>query len=70
MIEQNSIQKIEDERKMNIQKTMDNPIKVVLKWWELKDTILSQWKKTSVLNKNQISIFLDKYENRVIKKRK
>jgi hypothetical protein len=41
-----------------------------LKWWELKDTILSQWKNHNILMPNQVSILLDKYENRIIKKRK
>ncbi len=70
MSDQNSIKKIEDEKKMNIQKTMNNPIKGALKWWELKDTILSHEKKPQLLSPNQISISLDKYENRIIKKRK
>ena len=70
MTEQSNIKKIEDERKLNIQKTMNNPIKNALKWLELKDTILSQWKKQNILQENQVSISLDKHENKIIKKRK
>jgi hypothetical protein len=48
---------------------MDYPISGALRWWELKDTI-SQEKKTNVLASNQIPPFLDKYEDRIRKKRK
>lgn len=70
MVDQTNLQKIENEKKLNIQKTIDYPIKGALKWWELKDTILSQWKNQNILVPNQVSILLDKYENRIIKKRK
>gem|GEM_PF-4863843 len=49
---------------------MNHPIKDALKGSEIKDTIFSQEKKLNVLSPNQISVTLDKYENRVIKKKK
>lgn len=69
MVTQSDLKKMENEKKLNIQKTMDYPIEDALKWWELKDTILSQGKKEKSLSPNQVPIFLDKYENRIIKKR-
>jgi len=70
MIVQTNLKKIEDNQKSNIQKTMNHPIKDALKGSEIKDTIFSQEKKLNVLSPNQISVTLDKYENRVIKKKK
>ncbi|MFZ2150887.1 MAG: hypothetical protein WAZ12_03805 [Candidatus Absconditicoccaceae bacterium] len=70
MVDQTNLQKIENEKKLNIQKTIDYPIKGALKGGELKDTILSQGKNQNILVPNQVSILLDKYENRIIKKRK
>jgi hypothetical protein len=49
---------------------MDHPINEALKWWELKAAILSQGGKQQIAPLNQISISLDKYENKVIRKRK
>ena len=71
MFYQSDLKKIEDDKKLNIQKTMDHPINEALKWWELKDAIISSQEKwTNVLSPNQISVSLDKYENRIIKKKK
>ena len=70
MPDKSNIKKIEDEKKLNIQKTMGHPINEALKWWELKAAILSQGGKQQIAPLNQISISLDKYENKVIRKRK
>lgn len=70
MSDQNNIQKIENEKKINIKKTIDYPINDALKWWELKDAISLQKKNRGFVPVNQITISLDKYENRIIKKRK
>jgi len=69
MEDKTNLKKIEEDKQLNIKKTMDYPISGALRWWELKDTI-SQEKKTNILAPNQISVSLDKYENRIIKKRK
>ncbi|MCF7835009.1 hypothetical protein K9M48_03045 [Candidatus Gracilibacteria bacterium] len=69
MTDKNSIEKIESDRKQNIQKTMDHPINQAIKDDEIKKTISSSRKEKN-LPENQISLSLDKYENRIIKKRK
>lgn len=69
MEEKNKIEQIWEEKKENIQKTIDHPISGMVKWNEIKKTI-STSKKQENLSENQISLNLDKYENRLIKKRK
>lgn len=60
---------INNERKDSIKKTIDHPISWALKWWELKETILSKNEDKEKVWPNQISISMDKYENKIIKKR-
>ncbi len=57
-------------KQQEIQKTIDNPITQSMKPWvhALKSTISKPWQKK--LDPNQITTWLDKWENKLAKKRK
>lgn len=59
-----------ENKQQEIQKTIDNPITEKMRTWQeaLKTTIAKAWKEK--IEPNQISVKLDKWENKIAQKRK